>query len=144
MMRNFLLFLAIPFALLLTGCKKQGCVDPKATNYSDAANKDDGSCTYSETLIFWQDLTAANSWAPLGVTSLKFYVNGQYIGSCLAAEYMTGIPSCTQQGQSSLTIDFGKNTSANVQVTVKDQTDYVWYNEQITVIAGSCNYYQVF
>jgi hypothetical protein len=33
----------------LSSCKKEGCTDPNATNYSDEAKKDDGSCTYAQT-----------------------------------------------------------------------------------------------
>ncbi len=32
--------------LSLTSCKKKGCTDPEAYNYSDEAKKDDGSCSY--------------------------------------------------------------------------------------------------
>lgn len=30
----------------LTSCKKKGCMDVNANNYSSAAEKDDGSCSY--------------------------------------------------------------------------------------------------
>lgn len=33
-------------ALLATSCKKKGCTDSTAINYSEEAKKDDGSCTY--------------------------------------------------------------------------------------------------
>jgi len=36
-------------ALLATSCKKKGCTDATATNYSTEAEKDDGSCNYSTT-----------------------------------------------------------------------------------------------
>lgn len=32
--------------LTLTACKKKGCTDPMAQNYSEEAKKDDGGCTY--------------------------------------------------------------------------------------------------
>lgn len=143
-MKKLLLLLAIPVALSLTGCKKQGCTDMFATNYSDAAKKDDGSCMYTSKLIFWQDIDAATSWTPLGVSILKFYVNGQYIGSCMANDYMTGQPSCSQNGQTATTIELGKNKTATVQVKVTDQTDFIWYEETVPVTAGDCNYYQVY
>jgi hypothetical protein len=143
-MKKLLLLLAIPVALSITGCKKQGCVDPIATNYSDAAKKDDGSCTYTSKLIFWQDIDAATSWVPLNVSSLKFYVNGQYIGSCMANDYMTGQPSCSQNGQTATTLQLGKNKTGTVLIKVTDQTDFIWYEESVPVTAGDCNYYQVF
>lgn len=34
-------------ALTTTSCKKEGCTDPNAINYSDSAKKDDGSCKYA-------------------------------------------------------------------------------------------------
>ena len=40
-----LLILAI-VCLLFIGCKKRGCVDPNATNYSSLAEKDNSSCIY--------------------------------------------------------------------------------------------------
>lgn len=136
-------FLSI-LSLLIFSCSKPGCTDPLAKNYNSYANNNDGSCTYQTKLIFWQDLTAANSWEPLSVTSLKYYVNGVYIGSSIATEYYPSKPSCSAAGQASYTIDLGKNTSSSVQIQVKDQTNYTWYDEFITVDNEECNYYQVY
>lgn len=33
-------------ATVATSCKKKGCTDPLATNYSESAKKDDGTCSY--------------------------------------------------------------------------------------------------
>lgn len=38
--------------LVLVSCKKEGCTDPSATNYSENAKKDDGSCTYEKASYF--------------------------------------------------------------------------------------------
>lgn len=43
------LVIAIP--LLTLSCKKEGCMDPMAENYSEKANKDNGSCTYPEATL---------------------------------------------------------------------------------------------
>lgn len=45
-----LLYIVISGGLLFTvvSCKKKGCTDPGATNYSEKAKKDDGSCTYED------------------------------------------------------------------------------------------------
>lgn len=42
------MILASSLALGTVSCKKKGCTDPTATNYSESAKKDDGSCTYEE------------------------------------------------------------------------------------------------
>lgn len=45
MKRNYLLILLVG-GLVFTSCKKEGCTDPLATNYSENAKEDDGSCEY--------------------------------------------------------------------------------------------------
>ncbi|MFT7343590.1 MAG: hypothetical protein ACI9XP_000164 [Lentimonas sp.] len=44
-MKNILLPIAI-ITLVLGSCKKQGCIDPDATNYDKNAKKDNGKCQY--------------------------------------------------------------------------------------------------
>ena len=52
---NQLIFgLLILGATTITSCKKEGCTDPSALNYSEAAKKDNGSC------ITAQDVQNAN------------------------------------------------------------------------------------
>jgi uncharacterized protein (TIGR02145 family) len=40
----------IPFLLVLvfSSCKKRGCTEPNANNYNSSAEKDNGTCTYSD------------------------------------------------------------------------------------------------
>ena len=42
-------------AILFAGCTKvvEGCNDSTATNYNSKATKDNGSCMYAGTLLFW-------------------------------------------------------------------------------------------
>ncbi len=42
-----ILFIALIFPITFYSCKKKGCMDELANNYSVDAKKDDGSCTYS-------------------------------------------------------------------------------------------------
>src|SRR5690554_547320 len=41
------LLILATITLATTSCKKEGCTDPNAINYSDSAKKDDGSCKYA-------------------------------------------------------------------------------------------------
>lgn len=138
------IFMLSVVGLTLFSCAKPGCTDPSATNYNSAAKKNDGSCTYQTNLIFWQNQSAAESWAPLGVTSLKYYVNGTYVGSSVATEYYPSQPSCSANGQASQVINLGQNTTGSVNVKITDQTGQSWYDEYITVDNSECNYYQFY
>lgn len=42
-----MMLLTASLTMTAVSCKKEGCTDPTATNYSDEADKDDGSCTYA-------------------------------------------------------------------------------------------------
>lgn len=46
MKKKILLVTVLSLGLAVTSCKKKGCTDPVATNYSEKAKKDDGSCVY--------------------------------------------------------------------------------------------------
>lgn len=45
-MRKSILFIALISAFGITSCKKKGCTDSTAVNYTQSAKKDDGSCAY--------------------------------------------------------------------------------------------------
>lgn len=47
-MKNLYIGLIALALITTTGCKKKGCTDPTATNYSEEAKKDDGSCVFAE------------------------------------------------------------------------------------------------
>lgn len=49
-MKHFILLTAL-LSVGLISCKKKGCTDPTAVNYSSEANKDDGTCNYLPTIL---------------------------------------------------------------------------------------------
>ncbi|WP_199223405.1 hypothetical protein [Brumimicrobium oceani] len=61
--------------LATTSCKKEGCTDETAINYSEEAKKDDGSCKYEEvindgsTIIVSENISENTTW-----TNDKVYV----------------------------------------------------------------------
>lgn len=50
-LKNVLLLLTCISALMITSCKKEGCTDSTAKNYSSKADKDDGSCVYEKVTL---------------------------------------------------------------------------------------------
>ncbi|RFC54502.1 hypothetical protein DXU93_08360 [Brumimicrobium aurantiacum] len=69
------LLVAATLTLATTSCKKEGCTDETAINYSEEAKKDDGSCEYEETVsdestvVVSSNITENTTW-----TSDKVYV----------------------------------------------------------------------
>ena len=123
-------------------CKKEkikGCKVSYATNYKASAEEDDGSCEYESKIIFWQNQANANSWSLVGVTALKFYVDGQFIGSCAATEYNGSAPTCSGNGQASVTKKMGLSNSRTYSFSIKDQDGTEWYIGNITVDGNSCS-----
>lgn len=60
------LLLMASLTVVTTSCKKEGCTDPNAINYSDSAKKDDGSCKYdskenSESTIYVTENISENT-----------------------------------------------------------------------------------
>ena len=47
-MKKSILFIALAATASLVSCKKEGCMDPTAINYSEDARKDDGTCEYEQ------------------------------------------------------------------------------------------------
>ena len=68
---------AASLAVTTVSCKKKGCTDPTATNYSEEAKKDDGSCEYEEetptstqTITKAGAITANETWTANNVYKL--------------------------------------------------------------------------
>jgi hypothetical protein len=126
---------------VIFSCKKEkikGCKTSYATNYKSSAEEDDGSCTYESKVIFWQNQTNAGSWSAEGVTALKFYVDGQLIGSTASNVYNSSSPSCGGSGQASTTINMGKSATKSVSYTIKDEDDFEWYSGNINLDGSKC------
>ena len=126
-------------SLFFNGCAKKGCTDIKSDNYSSSAKTNDGSCVYSEKLIVWQDASAVDGWNTIGVTALRVYVDGVYLGSFAATEYLSSAPDCNSNGQLNKTIDMGSALSKTVNITVLDENDIEWISNDVTINAGQCS-----
>jgi hypothetical protein len=142
-MKKTLLMIAVMAGLGLSSCSKPGCTDMDATNYSEKAKKDDGSCSYSEKLIIWQSEATSQLIQQAGITGLSIYIDGSLAGSFLSTNYWTSAPSCSQAGNVSATIDMGQNKTKLVSIEYKDQSGTSLGTDLITVTAGTCNTFEI-
>ncbi|NOQ76058.1 MAG: hypothetical protein GQ574_28890 [Crocinitomix sp.] len=73
-MKKGFVFIMAASLLMVASCKKKGCTDPIAVNYSTEAEKDDGSCNYELTTIYiTEDITENTTW-----TANYIYVIDKY------------------------------------------------------------------
>lgn len=142
-MKITLLTLTVLAGLGLSSCSKPGCTDIDATNYSEKAKTNDGSCTYSEKLIIWQSNSTSLLLQQAGISGISIYIDGSLAGSFLTTNYWTGTPTCDQAGNVSATIDMGYNKTKVVSIEYKDQDGVSLATDAVTVTAGACNTFEI-
>jgi hypothetical protein len=88
------LFIAL-CCLLFTNCGKKGCTDSNAATYNSKAKKDDGTCRYMGSLVFWISDSSAQEMVDDGVQGLTVYINGDIEGQIsLTGQNFTEAPEC--------------------------------------------------
>ena len=90
-------------------------------------------------VIIWQGQVNAASWSAFSVTSLTTYVNGELMASQAAGIYFNAEPSCTSNGGMKFDINLKKNTAGKINVIVKGDDDFEYYNEQMDIKSTECN-----
>ena len=85
--------------LITTSCKKKGCTDSAAINYSEEASKDDGSCNY-DTLLF---VPTTYTFSRNGNNNVSF--GGQTIRMDMLSEMVTKMKTTNTAGISITEVD---------------------------------------
>lgn len=126
-MKNiFTLFLVVVTALAsFTGCKKEGCNDPDATNYNADAGKDDGSCIFEGSVVFWYNAATADFMQSLGVDELNFYVDGNLVGTRNINDFYTTQPDCGDAGSITVVKSLDDKKSRNFSFSIEDQENFL-------------------
>jgi hypothetical protein len=143
MKNKLFMMLIIVVAMLSSSCEKEepterGCLNPNASNYCSTCNKDDGSCEYVGSAVFWWDMATAQDLEDGESYSVTFYVDGQIIGSSGTNVYWNAAPRCDQSNTVSFTRNLGKATSKSFNYRVVDQDGYEYFNTSITLTANTC------
>jgi hypothetical protein len=163
-MRNLILILLV--GLSFAGCKKElveGCTDPNASNYNPRAEKDDFSCTYvsgctdasasnynanayiddgsckfSSFLVIWWNNQTRQELVNLGISELKFYIDGEWIATEQTIYYWEDKPSCTNITDNIVQVFVNVSLPKNVDYEILDQNNRVIYDGSKLINKG-CN-----
>lgn len=125
-------------ASILGGCKKEGCTDPDSKNFDDSAKKDDGSCQYEGSVVFWYGQAASAAMQDAEIESLTFYVDGQIVGSSVSSVYWTGSPDCGSNASITITKNLGNSKNQSFTYSVKDQDGDVLWEGIVNFTAKTC------
>jgi hypothetical protein len=142
-MNKKLLFLALAL-LPLISCKKAGCTDAYAVNYSSEAEKDDESCTYSGKGIFWFNSVTATNLVNAGVPSVDFYIDGVLQGSASMTQFSVSAPVCGGDDGFTVTSNLGSENSVIKSYSIKRGGEStVIQTGNITIKSPGCNSVQL-
>lgn len=125
-------------SVFTTSCKKRGCTDPEAINYSEEAEKDDGSCSFEGAMVFWYDEATSDQLVQDGAITMTFYVDDKEIGSSDADIYWTGAPDCGQNGSIGVDKKWNNDRTKTYSFSAQDQTGWEFWSESVTFHANTC------
>lgn len=141
-MKNLKLILIITIVgsitFFATGCKKQGCTDPTATNYNADADEDDCSCEYQGRLVFWFNDAVSTNLIAAGVTNLTVFVGGVEVGTIDPADSFINSPACGQDGALTVTQNLGTEKAKTMLYEIKSQAGTLYWSGDINFKSNTC------
>ncbi|MCG8574834.1 MAG: hypothetical protein MI810_08125 [Flavobacteriales bacterium] len=141
-MKKTLLFIGLGL-LTLASCKKKGCTDENAANYDVTAEKDDETCEYNATGVFYydQDTYLATLVTP-PINELSYYIDGVLIGTIGSDNSWTdsGLPDCSSTGLMQFTVSMGAQKQKLHNYEVRNAaTDAVVFSGSMVFVGGTCH-----
>lgn len=114
-MKNVFFSVLVLFALV--SCKKEGCTNSSAINYSADAGKDDGSCQFRSTMVVWFNAATATNAVNQGVSGIELFVEGKSHGSTTMVNSSVTEPACnTEEGIRTEIETNDQNKTVNYQI----------------------------
>lgn len=135
--------LFISGAMLFSSCKKEGCTNPAAENYDSKAKTSDLSCTYSVDVVFWFNEATSQALVAGGVDKLKFYLNGESIGTSGTDKFWEEAPKCGSGGSIKFSRTLEKASFEPFYYTVLDTEDEELWKGITQLDIDSCRIIQL-
>lgn len=135
---NYLLLTCLTIVLTFSSCKKEGCTDENATNTTAGANKDDGSCTYESSVVFWHTNTTKSIINSHGTTTLVYFLDGTQLGSSDPNIVFNSAPDCSELSAFVRSIAYDQSPVKNLNFEVKNQNGLLEFSGTITFENGEC------
>ena len=129
--------------LVFTSCKKKGCTDANASNYSEEATKDDGDCQYEATLTLWYDQASSIAWDLSGVTTIDVFVGGVDVADHPVGTYETIAPTCAALGTINTVKNLGASATSSIDYEFKDQNGASLLTGTWSAVGGECTILEV-
>lgn len=137
-MKRIKLLSVLLVLVVISSCKKEGCTDSDAVNFSTDAKQDNGTCKYEGRAVIWYGESTSLSLQNDNATSLTYYVNGEVVGSTATSVYWTTPPDCGQNGTITIEKDLGGDKNKSYSYKVIDQTGFEYWSGSITFSANTC------
>ena len=138
------LLLAVLISLSIFSCKKKGCTDPAAVNYSEEAQKDDESCTYNGHVVFWFNSVTATNLVNASIPSVDFYIDGVSEGSVSMTQFSSSAPVCSGPDGFTATVDLGSSTSVSKTYSIKESgTSTIIQSGTISISNTPCKWVEL-
>ncbi|OFY21261.1 MAG: hypothetical protein A2W98_14870 [Bacteroidetes bacterium GWF2_33_38] len=98
------------------------------------------SCTKESegSVVFWYGQETSEELADYNISTLKFYLAGELVGSTSADVYWYSKPDCGSNASITATINLGKYETQAYDYEVKDQYGNILWEGTINVNADEC------
>jgi hypothetical protein len=92
----------------------------------------------SATVVFWQREQDAIDLNSFSIDVLKFYIDGEYIGSIGSTEYFDSEPGCDGNSGGKHVVDLNGNDLKTIKWSVKDEDGIEWNTGTVVLNDGDC------
>ena len=133
-----ILLSSLIFSVVLASCGKKGCTDKVATNFDSKARKDNNTCEYSGSTVFWFNKASYDDFQRRGVDHLDIFLNDVLTTTASTKSYFSAPPDCGTEGATTLEKPLGKSKAQNFRFKAKDPFGFVIYDNVLEVKAGTC------